>query len=222
MNSVGVSASTTSPTRTVREGARRTTPQGPWNSPAGPSGPSCRRTGLGLATVYGAVRDMHGMIDVTSEVGSGTTFTVWFPLTSSAAPERASRGDAGTHSGDILILDDPADVLDFATAVLERAGFGVTSATTSKELLRRLEERPFDLVIIDAFVDATPAVQTLELIHEIRRDQQTMMWSGLASRSLAIAWGADEFLAKPFEADALRRAVSSALGLPAPQPPSPR
>ena len=180
--------------------------------------PPGRGTGLGLATVYGVMRDMHGTVDVTSQPGQGTTFRLWLPLTPPAHP--AVQGeDHAPHDHRILILDDESDLLDYASTVLERGAFEVVTARTSEGVVARLKERPFDLVILDAFVDAVPVTETLARIRQLQPSQRVMLWSGSAGRAQAIAWGADEFLAKPFNSDALLRTVRGILGIPVPSTP---
>ena len=170
-----------------------------------------RGTGLGLPTVYGTVRDMHGTIELTSEVGAGTSFRVWLPLT---PPKREVPEHRAGEARRVLILDDQEELLEFSAESLRRAGYTVTTATTSETALAQLQEAPYDLAILDAFVDEVSMPELLARIRRMRPEQRVMACSGSASRAQAIAWGADEYLAKPFSAELLVRTVRDIAGAP--------
>jgi two-component system cell cycle sensor histidine kinase/response regulator CckA len=140
--------------------------------------PVGRGTGLGLPTVYGTVRDMSGTIELTSQLGEGTSFRVWLPVTPPArrVPEVSADG-----SRRVLILDDQEELLEFSAESLRRAGFTVATATTSESALALLQEGPYDLAILDAFVDEVSMPELLA--HPAAPDQRVMACSGSASRA---------------------------------------
>lgn len=153
---------------------------------------------------------MGGTIDLASQPGEGTTFRIWLPLTPPASPSAESGAPGG---GRILVLDDQADLIEFATEALGNAGLTVTTAMSSEQALALLQESTYELAVIDAFVDDTPLPSLLVQIRQLRPDLRVLVCSGAASRAQAIAWGADEYLAKPFTAETLVRMVRGILGL---------
>jgi two-component system, cell cycle sensor histidine kinase and response regulator CckA len=112
-------------------------------------------TGLGLATSYSIVRKHGGYIDVESEIGHGTCFAVYLPISlDEARVSQAVSDDVPRGSGRILVLDDEDYVRDVAREVLEGLGYAVECAASGEEAVRlyeaaRAAARPFDLVILD-------------------------------------------------------------------------
>ena len=110
-------------------------------------------TGLGLAVVYGIVKEHHGEIKVSSEIGKGTTFNVFFPMIHQS-PERVSAEKAESYDTGyerILLVDDEEPIVRTEKKVLERLGYKVTTASSSTEALETFRANPdaFDLVITD-------------------------------------------------------------------------
>jgi PAS domain S-box-containing protein len=111
-------------------------------------------TGLGLATVYGIVKQSNGFVWVDSEVGRGTTFTMMFPVAASGnaaaiRPAEESPADIGTES--VLVVEDVTGVRDLTRRSLESAGYRVLTAANGEEAAAMLEHSPelVDLIISD-------------------------------------------------------------------------
>jgi two-component system, cell cycle sensor histidine kinase and response regulator CckA len=110
-----------------------------------------RGTGLGLATVYGIVRQNGGFIDISSTPGVGTTFTVHLPrhageiekLLPAGASESRTRG----HATVLLVEDEPA-LLDLIARMLTRQGYTVLAATTGEEAIRMAREHPGEIQLL--------------------------------------------------------------------------
>ncbi len=112
----------------------------------------CEGTGLGLSVVHGIVQSCGGEIEVESEVGRGTVFTIHLPLSiqnSPTAVERSQELPLGTER--ILFVDDEPSIADLSRQRLSLLGYRVTAVTSSIEALDRLVASPddFDLVITD-------------------------------------------------------------------------
>jgi two-component system cell cycle sensor histidine kinase/response regulator CckA len=175
-------------------------------------------TGLGLATIYGIVRQGAGHIWLYSEPGAGSVFKLYFPrVEAPVAGERpvdVSPSPAGT--GRILLVEDEATVRDFTTKVLDRAGYDVLVARDGAEALTLVAEMdtPVDVLVTDIVM---PGLSGPDLAVEVMRQQPTMgviLLSGYTAETLhleaVMAKGAT-FLAKPFSPQVLVRAVADAL-----------
>jgi hypothetical protein len=111
-------------------------------------------TGLGLATVFGAVRQHSGWIDVESKVGEGTTFRVWLPLSQSQEPSPSTKkaipaAARGTET--VLLVEDEIAVLMLMRTALERKGYRVLHASTAADAvdLWRSNKEAIQIVVSD-------------------------------------------------------------------------
>jgi PAS domain S-box-containing protein len=181
-------------------------------------------TGLGLATVYGIVKQSGGFIDVRSEPGQGAAFSIFLPAASGAGPEggqaeegevvekKKRRGQKG--SGTILLVEDDEVVRRIALRILAEAGYIVIEAKSGQEALAHLDEH-FDLVLTDIVLADIPGVEVAARLKSARPSVRVVFTSGYADnpdiRDI-LAKPENRFLQKPFTAQALRDMVSEALG----------
>ncbi|MGC4121632.1 MAG: PAS domain S-box protein [Myxococcales bacterium] len=126
-------------------------------------------TGLGLATVYGAVRQNGGFIDVESAPGQGATFRIHLPRHLLAAePAQAAKAPlaAGRGHETVLVVEDEEAVLALAVSMLERHGYRVLSAQTPRDALRQAKEHAgeIDLLVTDVIM---PEMNGRELLREL-------------------------------------------------------
>jgi PAS domain S-box-containing protein len=146
--------------------------------------PQGKGTGMGLAMVYGIVKEHDGDIRVVSEVGQGTTFNVYLPLiqrdvaaeTLKISPKYAG----GTES--ILVVDDEAPVVRVEKKMLERLGYQVTTHTNSVEALATFKAAPaaYDLVITDMAMPAMTGDQLAKHLVAVRPDIPVILCTGFS------------------------------------------
>ncbi|MCB9117079.1 MAG: response regulator [Caldilinea sp.] len=177
-------------------------------------------TGLGLAQVYGIVKQHGGEIDVQSVVGQGTTFTIYLPATSQTVIDvshEESPDDHFGHGESILLVEDNDLLLEAMSELLEMLGYTTLHARNGQEALAVLEATvgPVDLILTDLVM---PVMGGDALLLELRRrgvDIPVVILSGHPlTRELdrLTASGMAGWLLKPASRDDLSRVISGALG----------
>jgi PAS domain S-box-containing protein len=177
-------------------------------------------TGLGLATVYGIVKQSGGSIYVYSEVGRGTSFKVFLPRVADAAPA-ASRGDKtspvrlGRQETLLVVEDDPA-VRALTRTVLKSSSYDVIEACDPEDALRWVEEHPepIHLLVTDVVMPGMSGRVLAERLKQVRPEIKVLFVSGYTDDAV-VRHGLLEaevaFLQKPFSPDALARKVREVL-----------
>jgi CheY-like chemotaxis protein len=173
-------------------------------------------TGLGLATVYGIVRQSAGQISVESAVGSGTCFTVRFPAIDAVVTEEPPSEPLPAGSGTILLVEDEQGVRRLIATILEQQGYRVLTAAGGEEAIRIFEEgkERINLLISDVVMPRMRGPELAAHLKARQPDVNVLFISGYTDSSIPdqICSAGSHFLQKPFAADALVRAVSEALG----------
>ena len=176
-------------------------------------------TGLGLAVVYGIVEDHGGYYDVFSEVGRGTEFVFYFPVTVQAAAKGEHAGFVG-GSESLLVVDDNEDQRDLAYDVLGSLGYNVSVASNGRAAVAYLKDHWCDLVLLDMIMEPDfDGLDTFRAIRELRPTQKAIVLSGFAQSGRVdeiLRMGASAYLRKPYTVEAIARLVRSALD-PAPK-----
>ena len=176
-------------------------------------------TGLGMAVVWGTVKDHKGFIDVRSSLGKGTTFTIYFPKT---RKELESHKDAikiedYMGSGEsILVVDDVPSQREIATSMLKKIGYNVESVASGEEAIDYLKGKPIDLLLLDMIMEpGINGLETFERIREINPEQKAVIASGFSDPSQvkkAQRIGAKAYLKKPYSLENMGLAIRAELG----------
>lgn len=182
-------------------------------------------TGLGLATVYGIVRQHCGFLHVYSEPAAGTTFRAYFPVsasTNSTRPEKAE--DAGQVRGGgetILFVEDHEDLRLVTAAALTSLGYHVVTAVDGEDAFAKFQEQPaaFDLALLDVMLPKCSGPEAYERIRQIRPDLPAVFATGY-SPDLSILQKVQQagwpILQKPYVSRVLGRVVRETLDQRAP------
>jgi two-component system cell cycle sensor histidine kinase/response regulator CckA len=173
--------------------------------------------GLGLAAVIGIVQGHRGGVRVSSQVGVGTTFELFFPVVAQTARATASPFPGVTTSrGTILVVDDDPTVREFATAVLNGAGYGVVTAEDGEVALAKLrrDALQFDAVLLDLTMPKLDGEDTLVALRMISPNLPVVLTSGYGEQAVVqrfVGRGLADFLPKPFVSEALLGMISTAI-----------
>lgn len=163
-----------------------------------------RGTGLGLASAYGIIRNHKGVISVYSEVGQGTTFNIYLPLSEKEVshPETI-QSSLAKGSETILLVDDEQLIIDVGQAILEKLGYRVLIGKGGQEAVKILYNtgETIDLVILDMIMPGMDGGQVFDKIRNIRPRLPVLLSSGYAINDQAadiMKRGCNGFIQKPF------------------------
>jgi two-component system cell cycle sensor histidine kinase/response regulator CckA len=182
-------------------------------------------TGLGLSTVYGIVKQSGGFIFADSEVGRGTTFTVYFPVhhkSAEAAAADAAEAQSAKNQpqvewsggGRILLVEDEDMVRAVAERALTRAGFDVTVASDGDEGLEKVEAGgQFDMIVSDVVMPVMDGPSMAREVRKLHPSMPVLFMSGYAEEQLRkeIDIANVQFLPKPFTVQQITDKVGAVL-----------
>ena len=174
-------------------------------------------TGLGLATVYGIVRQNNGFINVYSEPGHGTTFQLYFPRSAGTALAEAEVPRAKiSGSGTVLLVEDELMVREMSLQMLEEIGYTVIQAETPRQAIEICgrDEVRVDLILTDVVMPGMNGKEMVEIIETLRPDIKVLFMSGYTSDLVAQRGVVDEgrhFIQKPFDMHLLYQKINDTL-----------
>jgi PAS domain S-box-containing protein len=176
-------------------------------------------TGLGLAVVWGTVKDHHGYINVESEEGKGSSFTLYFPVTREDISAEAVALSLSAYIGkgeSILVVDDVKEQCDLAAEMLRKLNYNVTTVSSGEEAVAYLQDHTVDLMVLDMIMEpGMDGLDTYRNVRAIHPEQKAIIVSGFSETervSEAQALGVGAYVRKPYVIETLGLAVRQELG----------
>jgi signal transduction histidine kinase len=173
-------------------------------------------TGLGLATVYGIVKQSAGFIEAASAPGSGTVFRIFLPAVEAASEAAGAPAEPEPRKGTetVLVVDDDAAVRNVARRILDGRGYTVLAAQGGEEGLRLAagSSRPVDLLITDVVMAGMGGRELARRVKKACPACRVLFTSGYPEGEAAAS--NERFIAKPFTTEELIRSVRRLLDVP--------
>ena len=175
-------------------------------------------TGLGLAVVWGTVKDHNGYINVQSEEGQGSTFILYFPMTREEITQKVASLPVSEYRGNgesILVVDDVKEQRHLATTMLKKLNYNVQNVASGEEAIAYLKKHSVDLMVLDMIMD--PGIDGLDTYRqalEIHPKQKAIIVSGFSESKRVMAaqsLGAGAYVRKPYIIEKLGIAVKREL-----------
>jgi two-component system cell cycle sensor histidine kinase/response regulator CckA len=184
-----------------------------------------RGTGLGLASVYGIIKNHEGYIDVYSEKGKGTTIELYLPATSENIKELSAKQEAqdeivsGTET--ILLVDDEEMIIEVGEEILKTMGYKVLlarSGSNAVEIVSKAKKGegipPIDLVILDMIMPVMGGGDTYDRLKKIDPNIKVLLSSGYSidgEATMILERGCNGFIQKPFNPTQLSQKIREVL-----------
>ena len=175
-------------------------------------------TGLGMASAYGIIKGHGGYIDVDSEKGKDTTFSIYLPATEKAIEEKKVLSDELVKGkGTVLLVDDEEMVLEAGKELLNHLGYEVLLAENGREALElyKKNQDKIDLVLLDMVMPVMGGGEAFDRMKEINTNVKVLLSSGYSLEGEAqeiLNRGCDAFIQKPFKLEQLSRKIKELLG----------
>ncbi len=175
-------------------------------------------SGLGMAVVWGTIKDHGGYIDLISSEDNGTRFDLYFPASRDvmrAAEPAADATDIFGNGETVLIVDDMPMQREIATNILKRLGYRCKTVSSGEKAVEFLREHASDLVILDMIMEpGIDGYETFRRIKAVRPEQKAIIASGYSETERVkqtLALGAGRYIKKPYTISSIGRVVKQEL-----------
>ena len=176
-----------------------------------------RGTGLGLASVYGIVKNHEGFINVYSEKGKGTQFEIYLPASGKGVPHKEKAREEYVEGQEtVLLVDDEAMIIDVGKRMLGKLGYQVFTARDGREALAVFQkyQNKIDVIILDMIMPKMGGGETFDRIKKMKPEIRVLLSSGYSINGQAteiLKRGCNGFIQKPFNLQNLSQNLRSIL-----------
>ena len=171
-------------------------------------------TGLGMAVVWGTVQDHDGYIELTSRLGQGTIFELYFPALSESDEFEADIQEMTSYRGNgekILVLDDEKVQLEIAESLFRELNYEVRTVSDPEKIMAELDSFMPDLLVMDMILSQeTDGLDIYNIVKETYPELKTVIISGFSESERvkeALKSGVKEFISKPYTIEEIGRTV---------------
>jgi len=175
-------------------------------------------TGLGMAVVWGTVKDHKGYIHIESEIEKGTTFKLYFPITRKEKPVDQKSKESFDYMGSgesILVVDDVKEQREIASKILSQLGYSVKTVSSGEDAVNFISKETVDLIVLDMIMSpGIDGLETYERIISIHPNQKAIIASGFSETNRvkkAQKLGTGTYVRKPYTIEKIGIAVKSEL-----------
>lgn len=178
-------------------------------------------TGLGMAVVWGTIRDHGGFVEITSKPNQGTRFDLYFPSSEAELSKEKGSIPPSIYQGQgesILVVDDVPEQRTILSAILNRLGYQPQTVSSGDEALAFIQRQPMDLMVLDMIMEpGMDGLDTYRAIVQVRPEQKAIIATGYAETERvkkALALGATDYVKKPYSLEEIDMAIRAALNAP--------
>jgi PAS domain S-box-containing protein len=175
-------------------------------------------TGLGMAVVWGTVKDHSGYIELKTAEGKGTTFSIYLPVSRRELSRKKEKVSIASYSGDgesILVVDDVEEQREIASDILSELGYVVASVESGEQAVEYVRNRKVDLLLLDMIMEpGIDGLETFRRIRALRPQQKAIMASGFSDPERVKAvqkLGMGQYIKKPYSLEKIGIAVREEL-----------